>query len=75
MLLQLDQLRHAVRSPDRGALEQDGGLPSGPIGVKVDLLPALIEQDEVGQPLPDGGAGREVRASGNALGGMALRVR
>ena len=72
MLLQLDQLRHAVGSPDRGALEHDGGLASGPVGVEVDRLAALVGQDEVGQPLADGGTGGEIGASGNALGGMAL---
>jgi hypothetical protein len=58
--LQLDQLRHAVRSPHRGSLEDDGSLVSAPIRVEVDELAALIAQAEVRKALADGRPGREI---------------
>lgn len=51
--LQLDQLRLAVRSPDRTAVEGDDRAPLPAVHVKIDRLAALIRQANVRKDLSD----------------------
>ena len=51
--LQLDQLRLAVRSPLRAAIEDDDGGPASAGAMDVHRLPVLIGQPHVGERLTD----------------------
>ena len=53
VLLQLDQLRHAERSPHHRTLEDDDRGVTGAVGVEVNALAALVREAEVGEPLAD----------------------
>jgi hypothetical protein len=55
---QLTELRHARRSPDRRAVEDDGRLRAAPVLVKAHPAAGLVRQVEVREPLPDPGACR-----------------
>jgi predicted pyridoxine 5'-phosphate oxidase superfamily flavin-nucleotide-binding protein len=51
--LQLDQLRLAVGSPHRAAVERDDCAPVSAIVVKVDHITVLIAQANIREPLSD----------------------
>jgi len=57
-LLQLDELRFAVGSPPRAAVEDNQGRASGAGGVEVDDAPALIRKADVGEAIAQAGADR-----------------
>jgi len=45
--LQLDQLRLAVRSPDRAAVEDDDRAPAAAAPVQIHQLPTLVRQANI----------------------------
>jgi hypothetical protein len=49
--LQLDQLRHAERSPAEGALEQDQGPPAASRAVEVDDIASLVGEHDIRESL------------------------
>jgi len=59
VLLQLDQLRAARRSPDRRPVHDHGGGSAGPVPVDVDDPAVLVARDDGRERLPDIDPGRE----------------
>jgi len=51
--LQLDQLRLAVRSPDRAAVEDDDCVPGAAALLQIHQLAALVQKVNVREDFPD----------------------
>jgi hypothetical protein len=60
VLLQLDQLRAARRSPHGGAVEHEHRCPIAPVCVDVDDLAGVRDGDHVGKSIADVWSGREL---------------